>query len=339
MMTLQVVWFIILVFLVTGYAVMAGFDLGIGAWHLFARKAERPRLLTAVGPFWDGNQVWLVTLGGVLFAAFPPVYASMFSGMYLALMLVLCALIVRTVSLEFGARTTSEQQRTGWGIAFAMSSIVAMLLFGVALGNVLRGLPLDAMGDYYGELPGLLSPYALGIGLLNLLMLSLHGALYMAMKFPAEVAARPRQWARIAAALYLPLLLAMLGMSYAAVPHLRGNFQQNPVLLLFPLCAVLSVIVALVLNAREGHARSAFLCSALGIVFLLVSAGVAMFPMLIPATSHPAWSLTAFNASSSLLTLKTMLVIVAIGFPLVIAFTIWSHRIFRGPVEESSHYY
>ena len=176
MLELQVTWYFLIGFLLTVYAVLDGFDLGVGFWHLFTKSDEDRRvLLNAVGPVWDGNEVWLITGGGALFAAFPHVYATVFSGMYLALMLVLYALIFRAVSMEFRSKDPSARWRAGWDAAFSLGSVVPALLFGVALGNLLRGLLLDATKTYVGGFFNLLNPYALLIGVVGLAMIATHG--------------------------------------------------------------------------------------------------------------------------------------------------------------------
>jgi cytochrome d ubiquinol oxidase subunit II len=191
MTALQVIWFFLLGVLFVGYAILDGFDLGVGFWHLGAKgDDERRAMLNAVGPVWDGNEVWLLTAGGALFGAFPAVYASVFSGFYLALMLVLLVLMARAISFEFRSQVQSPGWRGAWDVVFSVSSTVAILLFGVALGNILRGITLDPAGNYTGTFFGLLNPYALMIGVLGLAMLAFHGALYMVIKGSGELEER-----------------------------------------------------------------------------------------------------------------------------------------------------
>ena len=338
MIALQVIWFILLAFLLVGYTTLAGFDLGIGGLQLFARShAERGKLFAAIGPFWDGNEVWLIAVGGALFAAFPPVYATIFSGFYIALMLALFALIVRAVSIDFGAKAESETGRAYWSLVVALGSLLAVLLFGVALGNLLRGLPLDAHGEYAGTVYTLLNPFALLLGVLNLAMILGHGALYLAMKTSGELSARARHWASIAWGVYLPLALASINAAAYAYPHLLRNFRTTPAFWLVPAAAILAIILFGLWN-RRGLLRPAFLASASAIILLLASAAIALFPNLIPALGDPARSLTIYNASSSHLTLKVMFIVALIGMPLVIGYTVWVYRMFSGEVKEGAHY-
>jgi len=326
---LQTIWFGLIALLFAGYAVLDGFDLGVGMWHLFTRgERERRTLLNAIAPFWDGNEVWLLTAGGALFAAFPPVYASVFSGFYLALMLLLLALILRAVAIEFRSHESSPAARSRWDAAFALGSTVAVLLLGVALGNILRGVALDAGGNYTGTFFGLLTPFALLVGVLNLAMIATHGALYVVMKTEGLLADRARRWAKLAWGAYLPLAVLTL-VAAALFPHLRQNYLAMPALWLLPALALLAIILTGVWN-RAGQPGRAFVASGTGIVLLLAAAAAALFPSLVPALNHPAWSLTAHNASSSALTLKTMLILASAGMALVLGYTIWVYRAFRG---------
>jgi len=329
MTTLQTIWFGLIALLFAGYAVLDGFDLGVGMWHLFTRgERERRTLLNAIAPFWDGNEVWLLTAGGALFAAFPPVYASVFSGFYLALMLLLLALILRAVAIEFRAHETSPTAWLRWDAAFTLGSTVAVLLLGVALGNILRGIRLDAVGNYTGGFFGLLNPFALLVGVLNLAMIATHGALYLVMKTEGPLAERARGWAKIAWSAYVPLAAATITVA-TQYPHLRANYLAQPLLWFLPALALLVIGLAGVWNGA-GQPGRAFVASAAGIVLLLATAAAALFPTLVPALGHPEWNLTAHNASSTALTLKTMLILAVSGMVLVLGYTVWVYRTFRG---------
>lgn len=244
MSILQSIWFGLIALLFAGYAVLDGFDLGVGIWHPFTRgERERRTLLNAIAPFWDGNEVWLLTAGGALFAAFPPVYAGVFSGFYLALMLLLLALILRAVSIEFRAHESTPAACKRWDAAFTLGSLVAVLLLGVALGNILRGIPLDAEGNYTGTFFGLLNPFALLVGVLNLALVATHGALYLVMKTDGPLAERARGWAKAAWSACLPLAAATVIIA-AMQPHLRANYTAAPVLWALPALALLALILA-----------------------------------------------------------------------------------------------
>ena len=338
---LQATWFMLVGVLLTGFAILDGFDLGVGFWHLRAKgDAERRTLLNAVGPVCDCNEVWLLTGGGAIFAAFPPVYASVFSGFYLAMMLVVLMLITRAVSLEFRSKVESPSWRKLWDGAFSVSSTVAGLLFGVALGNVLRGITLDQGGNYTGTFLGLLNPYALLIGVLGLAMLAFHGANYAALKTDGELHSRARRWSTGAGIAYLVLFLAAVGTTIGTQPHLLENFSSTPILWAIPVIALCAIVAGL-LFGRRGLPGRAFLASAISIAAQMGLAGAGLFPRLVPALGDPALSLTAANSSSSEKTLGVMLVLALVGMPIVLGYTIWAYRAFKGKVDvtnEANHY-
>ena len=214
---LNTVWFLLIGVLLSGYAILDGFDLGVGALHLFT-KTDRDRriMLNSIGPVWDGNEVWLVTGGGALFAAFPDVYASSFSGFYLAFILLLVALIFRAVAIEFRSKRPSPRWRSTWDVSFSVSSIVSSLLIGVALGNVAQGLPLTAEGEYLGGLLGLLRPYPLVVGLTTVALFAMHGSIYVVMKTEGELQARIRGW--------IPRLIGLFVAGYVVTTALTPLF-------------------------------------------------------------------------------------------------------------------
>jgi cytochrome d ubiquinol oxidase subunit II len=341
MTTLQVIWFVLLGVLFVGYAILDGFDLGVGFWHLRAKgDEERRAMLNAVGPVWDGNEVWLLTAGGALFGAFPAVYASVFSGFYLALMLLLLVLMARAISFEFRSQSESPGWRGTWDVVFSVSSSVAILLFGVALGNILRGVPLDPLGNYLGSFWALLNPYALMIGVLGLAMLAFQGALYMVIKGSGELEARARDWAGAAGYVYLALFAVAAVVSVATQGHLLENYRAVAVLWALPVLVLAFIAGAIVLH-RKGDAGRAFLCSSLSIAAIWGLVGAGLFPRLVPALGTPGLSLTLANASSGESTLKAMLIIALFGMPLVIGYTAWVYWAFKGKVDprhDSSHY-
>jgi cytochrome d ubiquinol oxidase subunit II len=327
MSELQVTWFLLIGVLLAGYAILDGFDLGVGFWHLFARKDEERRIfLKAIGPVWDGNEVWLLTGGGALFAAFPPVYASVFSGFYLALILVLLGLIFRVVSIEFRSQLQDPGWRSTWDVAFSLGSAVPALLFGVALGNLVRGLPLSESGDYIGDFFALLNPYSLLVGVTGLAMFATHGALYLVLKTEGELQGKARVWASRAWTVYLPLFL--ISATWSLFAHQEGS-------LLLPLAASLIVLVAVVgigVFNRAGAGGRAFLASAVSIAALFGAVGSTIFPNLVRASNGASLSLTIFNASASQNSLTIMLIIALLGMPVVVGYTIFIYRTFSGPV-------
>jgi len=333
MSALQVIWFVLIGVLLTGYAILDGFDLGVGFWHLFAKKdTERRTLLNAIGPVWDGNEVWLLTGGGAIFAAFPHVYATVFSGMYLALMLVLLALIFRAVSVEFRSKEQSQRWRNSWDVAFALGSVIPALLFGVALGNIMRGLPLNPDWTFTGTFFTLLNPYALLIGLVGFAMIITHGALYIVLKTEGGLAAQAGKWAQGSWWAYALLFLAGTVFTATTQQHLLENYLRVPALWLLPVAVLIAVALIGVFN-RLGRARLAFGASVISIAGCMGLVGVSLFPRIVPALGRPALSLTVANASSSELTLLTMLILALIGMPIVIGYTIWAYRTLGGKAE------
>ncbi len=329
METLQIIWFLIIGILIIGYAILDGFDLGVGFWHLFAKKnGERKAFIQSIEPFWDGNEVWLLTGGGALFAAFPPVYATVFSGFYLAMMLVLLGLIFRATAIEFRNKVDSDRWRKAWDFAFSFGSILPTVLFGVAIGNVLLGLELNAIGDYTGGFFALLNPFALFCGIVGLAMFAHHGALYLAMKLGGEAADRASGWAGKTWYAFLFTLMPTVAIGLRSAIHT----EQRWIPMLFILLTLAAHSVAFMLNKKR-KAIAAFLASSCTIAFLMLAVAFALFPTMVPCTNNPEWSLTLFNSSSSQRTLGWMLAIVLIGMPVVLGYTVFIHRIFRGKVE------
>ncbi len=335
METLQIIWFLLVGILVIGYAILDGFDLGVGFWHLFAKKkGERSAFIHSIEPFWDGNEVWLLTGGGALFAAFPPVYATVFSGFYLAMMLVLLGLIFRAVAIEYRDKVESAGWVRAWDFAFAIGSILPSILYGVAIGNVLRGLELSPLGDYTGGFFALLNPFALLCGLVGLSMFAYHGALYLSMKLDGEIANVARKWAGRTWIVFLALFMVTVTMGVKG-----GYIRPWEALSLKRYIPMTLVILALVAHStsrflnRIQKAKGAFIASCCTIAFVMLATATAVFPNMVPCTNQPEWSLTVFNASSSRLTLFSMLIIALVGMPIVLGYTWFIHRVFRDKVK------
>ena len=337
-MDLHTIWFLLVGVLLTGYAILDGFDLGVGALHLLARKDEHRRiLLNSIGPVWDGNEVWLVTGGGALFAAFPIVYATVFSGFYLAMILLLFALIFRAVSIEFRGKQESPRWRNGWDAGFSVGSVAAALLLGVAFGNVLEGIPLDPAGEFVGSFFTLLQPYALLIGVTTVALFTMHGALYLTLKTEGELQAAVRGWARNAIVAFSVCYVATTVVTILHVPRMWEGIASRPLLFVVPVLTLLAV-VCIPRAALLGKDGRAFAASCVAIAGLLATAGIGMYPNLVAAT-NPARALTIHNAASSPKTLTIMLIIAGIGMPLVLAYTIGIYRTFRGKVKLDSTSY
>ncbi len=331
-MELQTVWFALVSVLFIGYAILDGFDLGVGVLHLFARNDHERRVhLNAIGPIWDGNEVWLLTGGGALFAAFPVVYATVFSGFYIAMMLLLAALIFRAVSIEFRSKVESPRWRNFWDRAFGVGSLLPAILFGVAFGNILRGVPIDGQQMWTGSFAGLLNPYAIFIGLLSLCLFTMHGALYLSMKTEGDLRARVAAWVPVSwmvtMALYVVATIATIFVS----PFLFEGVLKNPffwVLIVILVAAAMYIPVA----AKGERYGRALIASSLTIACMIGLSALSLFPRLVPSITDLRNSLTVTNASSSQTTLSTMLVIALIGMPLVILYTVVIYRVFKGKV-------
>ena len=330
---LQVAWFVLIGVLLTGYAILDGFDLGVGIGYLFAKKErERRVFLNAIGPVWDGNEVWLIAAGGVLFAAFPMVYATVFSGFYLALMLVLFGLIFRAVALEFRGKMESEKWRRRWDAAFSVGSIIPALLFGVAVGNIMRGVPLDPSGNFAGSFFGLLNPYALIVGFLGFSFFATQGALFLVLKTEGDLAESVRSRASRAWLFYAGLFGIASLATFIFESHLLSNYLSAPLLFLIPAATIFTMAMT-GYDIKKGSSKRAFIFNSLSVAGLVGMAGAAVFPNLVPALGNPEGGLTAANASSSPLTLTVMLIIALIGMPLVIGYTIFVYRTFGGKVD------
>lgn len=366
--TLRVIWWVLLGVLLIGFAATDGFDMGVGALLPFVGKtdAERRVAINTIGPVWEGNQVWFILGGGAIFAAWPALYAVSFSGFYLAMFLVLAALILRPVSFKYRSKRPDPAWRAGWDRALFVGSAVPALIFGVAVGNTLRGVPFHYTSDlrpiYEGTLFGLLNPVALYCGLVSLSMLVMHGAAWLALKSEGPVADRSRALGGKAALLAGVLfagggVLVWLGLlgGYRVTspivwdgpsnPLLKtveadpgawlANFHAHPLLWVVPALGVAAPLLAAI-GFRTRAAGLTFLASSLGVATIVATVGVAMFPILLPSSTNPGHSLAVFDASSSRLTLRNMLIATAIFMPLILAYTGWVYRVLRGKVSEKS---
>jgi cytochrome d ubiquinol oxidase subunit II len=330
---LNTIWFILVGVLFTGYAMLDGFDLGIGALHLFTNDdGERRVMLNAIGPVWDGNEVWLVTGGGALFAAFPNVYATAFSGFYLALMLLLAALIFRAVAIEFRSKQPMKWWRQMWDIGFAAGSIVSSLLIGTALGNIAWGVPIDAHGEFAGTFLGLLTPYPLLVGVTTVALFMMHGAIYGVMKTEGALHDKLRVWAMRCIIFFVICAVTLTMATLLFVPHMAAQIKGHPWLFTVALANMLA-IANIPREFHHGNDGRAFLSSCAAITTLMALFALNLFPDLIYSQPDAANSLNIYNAASSSKTLEIMLVIACIGVPVVIAYTASIYWIFRGKVK------
>ena len=372
---LRVLWWALLGILLIGLAVMDGFDLGAAILLPFVGRTEMERrvVINTVGPVWEGNQVWLILGGGAIFAALPPLYAVAFSGFYLAMLLLLCALILRPVGFKFRSKLSGARWHGFWDAALFVGGVVPALVYGVAFGNALQGVPfrLDETLrlTYEGGLLGLFNPFALLCGLVSVAMIVLHGGAWLACKTEGAMASRARS-AAMTAGVALILLFALGGIAAAFVPGyavqsfagtdapsnplaktvtievggLLHNYAQRPWMVLAPLLGFAAAVAALVMMKRR-RAVMAFVSSALAVAGVIATAGVSLFPFLLPSSSDPRSSLLVWDASSSRTTLAIMTAATVIFLPVVLAYTAWVYRVLAGPMTEDAlrrdlqHYY
>jgi len=360
---MRLTWWALLGILLIGFAVMDGFDLGVATLLPFVARTdvERRIVINTIGPVWEGNQVWLILGGGAIFAAWPILYATAFSGFYLAMFIVLSALILRPVAIKFRSKIEDTRWRAAWDAIIAVSGLVPALIFGVAFGNVILGVPFkfdDTLRmTYEGTLFGLLNPFALLSGLISVTMLTVHGASYLALKASGAVVGRAVRVSRVMAPLTIGLFVlagvwVTFGIDgYVVTSHLPHdgpsnplfkvvtrqpgawltNFRSYPWTLAAPVVAVAALAIAPILLAA-GRAGTAFLASGAGVAAIIATAGLSIFPFMLPSSLEPGASLTVWDASSSHLTLKIMLFVTAILLPIILVYTAWVYRVLRGPV-------
>ena len=338
MTALGILWFILVGVLIAGYFALDGFDLGIGVLYPVLGKDDRSRAIMrrAVGPVWDGNEVWLLTAGGALFAAFAPAYATSFSGFYLAVMLVLFGLILRAVAIEF--RAHEQDFKRLWDVLFFIGSLLPALLLGVALGNVVAGLPLDANGDYTGTFLALLNPFALACGVLGLVHMLMQGAAWLAAKAPADEALRAQaaKLRRTLCIVDLVVFAVVTVLFFALVaPNSAAGLGFTPLALVFALVYVAGTVAVYLRPVDDAKADPlAPVLAGVACFGLVGIAAATLFPNLIPAVD-PAFSITIANAASSETCLGAMTIIACIGVPLVLLYHIVVYRTFRGRVKDA----
>ena len=360
--TLRVIWWLLLGILLIGFAVMDGFDLGVGTLLPFVAKTDEERrlVINTIGPVWEGNQVWLVLGGGAIFAAWPPLYAVSFSGFYLAMFLILFALILRPVGFKYRSKMPTQRWRNNWDKALFVGGFIPALIMGVAVGNVLLGVPYhfdDTQRVFYtGNLLGLLTPFALLAGLVSVAMLVSHGAAMLVLKTNGPVAERSAKIGSIAAiASFVLFALAGAWVAFglpgyqitsqvvtdgASNPLLKTaefsaaggwlhNYSTMPATILAPVVGLLGALASAVL-LRKRRGGLAFLASGASIAGIILTVGFAIFPFLLPSSTSPGSSLTLWDASSSHLTLWVMLLATGLFLPIIIAYTTWVYRVMKG---------
>jgi cytochrome d ubiquinol oxidase subunit II len=365
--TLRLIWWVLLGVLLIGFAVTDGFDLGVGTLLPFVARTDMERriAINTIGPIWEGNQVWLIVGGGAIFAAWPALYAVSFSGFYLAMFIILAALIIRPVAFKYRSKRDSAAWRAAWDWALFVGGFVPSLIFGVALGNVLQGVPFRFDGDlrifYEGSFFGLLNPFALLCGLLSVSMLVMHGSAWLQLKATGMVAERARRFGSMAAPLTI-LLFALAGLflwtkigGYRITSVINPLGPSNPLLktvvqdrnawfanfgthswmITAPALGLLGAAIAL-LGFRGGREIATLLSSGVSIFGIIATVGLSMFPFILPSSIDPRSSLTVWDTSSSHLTLFIMLVVTAIFLPLIVAYTTWVYRVLWGKVDDKT---
>jgi cytochrome d ubiquinol oxidase subunit II len=360
--TLKVIWWVVVGILLVGFAILDGWDLGVGMLLPYVGRTddERRVVLNSVGPTWEGNQVWFITAGGATFAAWPLVYATAFSGLYIALILVLFALFLRPVGFDYRSKVHDARWRNAWDWGIFIAGLVPTLVFGVAFGNLFLGVPFHFDGDqrsfYTGSFWALLNPFALVAGLVSVTMLAMHGGLYLSIRTEGDVQARAIRAARIAGIVFLALFAAagfwvatgidgfriasMPSADSAFAPALKivervpagwlGNYAKYPWTIAAPVAAFGAALLALA-SARR-WSTFAFVLSCVSVAGVVLTAGFALFPFIMPSSSDPKSSLTAWDAVSSYRTLQIMFWAVLIFMPIILAYTSWVYRVMRGKV-------
>jgi cytochrome bd ubiquinol oxidase subunit II len=371
--TLKLIWWALIGVLLLGFALTDGFDMGVGTMLPFIGRTDTERrvIINAIGPTWEGNQVWLITAGGAMFAAWPLVYAASFSGFYFAMLLVLFALFMRPVGFEYRAKRDDPRWRTGWDWALFAGSTIPAFVFGVAFGNLLQGVPFqfdtDLRVTYHGGFFALLNPFALLCGLVSVAMLVAHGAAFLRMKTEGVIARRASHTLRVASLVAVALFIAagvlvatrINGFEITHAPPLdavanpllkradaepglwMANYIAYPWMMLAPLAGILAGLLALLL-ASSRFVKLCFIATGLLVTGVILTAGFSMFPFIMPSSLDPASSLTLWDATSSQTTLGIMLIAVAVFVPLIMLYTGWVYRVMRGKVtvegvEQNSH--
>lgn len=363
--TLRVIWWLLLGILLIGFAVMDGFDLGVAMWLPLLAKTdiERRILINSIGATWEGNQVWFILGGGAIFAAWPALYALSFSGFYFAMLLVLLALILRPVGFKYRSKLADPRWRSFWDYALFVGGFVPALIFGVAIGNVLQGVPFhfdEYLRPFYtGSFLDLLNPFALLCGLLSVLMLAMHGAFFLNLRTEERIQKRARTAGKISALLSILLFIgAGIWLHYGidgysvtgalahdgpSNPHYKTairladawffNYRDLPITLFAPGIGIIAALLAFI---AAKHVKTAFICSALSVAGIIATVGVSMFPFILPSSSNPGQSLLVWDSSSSQLTLFNMLVGTVILLPLILLYTAWVYHVLRGKITEQT---
>ncbi|MBU6384192.1 MAG: cytochrome d ubiquinol oxidase subunit II [Verrucomicrobia bacterium] len=333
-MNLAILWYLVLGLASMAYCILDGFDLGVGALHLFARTDEQRRIfLNAIGPVWDGNEVWIVIMMGGLFAGFPNAYATIFSGFYTLLMFLIAGLMFRACAIEFRSKNESPKWRSFWDVIFSLSSILVGLCVGLLLGNMVEGVPINAGQEYVGTFADFFRPYSIIVAITAMSLFAMHGTIYLTMKTEGEAHQIVRKWINYAIVVFIFFYCVTTVATILYMPHMIEHIFRMPWTIVIPILAFLAIlnIPRLVKKGKDGWA---FIFSCLSIALLLILFGLGTYPTIVRSTIDPATnSLTIFNVASSETTLRILMIVVLIGLPLVLAYGFWIYRIFRGKVQ------
>ncbi len=332
-MSLNDIWFILMGVLLTAYGVLDGFDFGVGILHLRAKTDEERRLIiNSIGPLWDGNEVWLVVFGGALFAAFPNAYATAFSGYYVLIMMLICALIFRAISIEFRSKKEHPLWRQVWDFSFSLSSTMCAFILGVIVGNLFIGLPIGPDMEYHGRIRDHFSAYTLLVGCFAVAACAMHGSIYLYLKTEGELQKKVHGWMWQTFGIFLFFYMLTTIVTLIQIPDALANFKRWPwagIVVVLNVLAIANIPRAIHLN-KPGYAFASSICTIAAFTFLF---GVAMYPNLLVSSDGPAFSLNIYNAASSQKTLKIMLIVAALGLPFVVSYTAVVYWIFRGKVQ------
>lgn len=332
-------WFLVIGAVFAGYAILDGFDLGAGSIHLFLKKDESRRIaLNAIGPVWDGNEVWLVIAGGALFAGFPVAYASLFSAFYIPFMLFLVLLIFRAIAIEFRSKEEMKWWRQFWDVSYFIASNSLSLLLGIVVGNLMIGIPLDERGNLVGSWLQLLNPYALLMGLTILALFVMHGIIYLLLKTEGRLFAKLRILLRRAVVLFLAAFTSASVYGLWTYPKLSDDLQNSVAFWLLPMLGILAIL-SIPQWIKRRKFLTAFMASALGIALMLGVLAFELYPVLLYSTLDPAYHINVYNAAASQKSLGIMLGFAAVGTPLILGYTAFVFYTFRGKVQLDENSY
>ncbi len=330
---LQTLWYGVIAVSILFYTVLDGFDLGVGALHLFARTDEQRRIfLNSIGPFWDGNEVWIVIMMGGLFAGFPNAYATIFSGFYSLLMFLIAGLMFRAVAIEFRSKRPSSRWRSFWDVVFSGASILVSLVMGLLLGNIILGIPLNGSQDFVGHFSDFFNVYTVAVAITATSLFAMHGTIYLCMKTEGETHQVVRRWINPAILHFFFWFSVTTCLTMIQSPHMLKRFSDRPYLAIFPFLALIAML-NIPRQIRKNNDGWAFISSCATIALLLTLFGLGTFPTIVYSTLNPEiHSLTIYNASSGRDTLEILLIMVGIGVPAVLGYGVWIYHIFRGKV-------